>query len=132
MIKEPSAAAELVRVNEPAVVAAMPRVGVAVQLEAVVDVVFGICPAAGVAVEFVPPPAIGIVGRSPVAMALNAPTPATAVACRTSVTVVSELAPTMYSVVIGNVKVTAPLGMGKFKVVRLVDVPVMIWLLVRP
>ena len=122
MISEPSAAAELAIVNDPAVVPAMPNVGVAVHEDAVVLVVLATCPAAAL-VAFVPPLAIVTVGRSAAARALNAPTPGTAVACRTSVTVVSEFAPIMYSVVIGNVKVTAPDGTGNVSVVRFVVVP---------
>jgi hypothetical protein len=62
-------------------------------------------------------------GRSPAAMAAKFPTPATPVACRTWVVVVSLFAPTMYSVVIGKVSVTAPDGTPKLAVVRFVDVP---------
>ena len=51
-----------------------PSVGVTVQLEAVVLDVFGIIPALLAEVAFVPPPAIGIVGRSPVAIAEKVPT----------------------------------------------------------
>jgi hypothetical protein len=68
IISDPSAAAEFVRVSDPAVVPAIPKVGVAVQLEAEDEVVFGTCPAAA-DVALVPPPAMGMVGRSPVAMA---------------------------------------------------------------
>ena len=71
-------------------------------------------------------------GMSPAAIALNAPTPATAVACSTCVVVVSEFAPTIYSDVIGKVSVTAPDGTPKLAVVRFVDVPMTSWLAVVP
>ena len=71
-------------------------------------------------------------GRSPVPIAVELNTPATAVACKTCVVVVSEFAPTMYSLVIGNVSVTAPDDAGKVRVVKFVEVPVTSWLLVVP
>ena len=67
-------AVELAKVKVPFDVPATPRVGVIVQLEALVLDVFGIAPAEGALVAFVPPRAIVIVGRSPVAIALNVPT----------------------------------------------------------
>ena len=88
-----------------------PRVGVAVHEDADPLVAFGIVPAAAL-VAFVPPPAIGIVGKSPVAIAPNDPMPLVAVACRTCVVVVSELPPSTAVVVFGIVTVTAPLEAG--------------------
>jgi hypothetical protein len=61
---EPSPEAELAIVKLPAVVPATPRVGVAVQDDAVVLVALEIVPAAAL-VAFVPPNAIVIVGRLP-------------------------------------------------------------------
>jgi len=49
-----------------------------------------------------------VAGISPAAIAAELYTPGTAVACRTCVVVVSEFAPTIYSLVFGNVSVTAP------------------------
>ena len=74
-------------VMEPSVPDA-PKVGVAVQDEAVPLVAFGMVPAAAL-VALVPPPPMGMVGRSPVAMALNVPTALVAVACRTCVVMLS-------------------------------------------
>ena len=99
-------------VRLPAVVACKPIVGVAVQLDAVVLDVFGIRPADAALVVLVPPLAIVTVGRSAAARAEKPPTPATAVAWSTSVVVVSEPAPTMYSLVLGKVNVTAPEDAG--------------------
>src|SRR5208337_4116353 len=71
----------------------------------------------------VPPMVGGVVKavvKSALIIPLNAPTPATAVACSTCVVVVSEFAPTMYSAVNGKVSVTPDAGAGKFNVVVLV------------
>ena len=57
-------------------------------------------------------------------MAPNAPMPFAAVACSTWLVVVSPAAPIIYSVVLGKVRVTAPLEAGYVDVVRFVDVPV--------
>src|SRR5271166_6121682 len=69
MVSKPLVAFPIV--IEPSVPVA-PKVGVAVHAEAVVLEVFGICPAAPALVAFVPPAAIVIVGRSPIAIARNA------------------------------------------------------------
>lgn len=85
------------------------------------------------AAAVVPPIAGGVVRalvRSLAAIAAELNTPGTEVACSTSLVVVSEFAPTIYSVVTGKVSVTAPLDAGKFSVVKLLLAPVTIWLVV--